>query len=125
MSERENCLDTAKRIVCNDREDQYGSPEDNFLKIAHLWTEYLRDSKLIPNESSIYIKPRDVAIMMTLMKIARIEGNNFKGDSYIDACGYLACGYEIEMRIERAKRSMVSPLPLTECKNDEGDADYE
>jgi hypothetical protein len=38
----------------------------------------------------------DVAMMMTLFKIARIKGNPDHIDSYIDAAGYLAIAGEIQ-----------------------------
>lgn len=87
---RAEILDSAKKCVCEDRESQYGSPEDSFELIAELWTVYL-DYRL---------SPVDVAIMMALLKIARIAGGRFKADSYIDACGYIACAGEIAGREE-------------------------
>lgn len=95
IKERENCLIAARDCVCKDREDDYGSPEDNFKTIAHLWSDFLQDSGRV--EKTFVLRPEDVAIMMALMKIARLTSGRFKGDSYIDACGYLACGYEMEM----------------------------
>lgn len=85
---RADILDRAKKCVCEDRESQYGSPEDSFKLIAELWTVYL-DYRL---------SPVDAAIMMTLLKIARIATGRFKADSYIDACGYIACAGEIASR---------------------------
>ena len=38
--------------------------------------------------------------MMALMKMARIQSGRFKADSYVDACGYLACGCEIKYKEE-------------------------
>ena len=87
---RAEIIDEAKKCVCEDRESQYGSPEDSFKFIAELWTVYL-DYKL---------SAEDVAIMMALLKIARIAGGRFKADSYIDACGYIACAGEIAGRVE-------------------------
>lgn len=87
---REYFLDEAKTIVCNDREDQYGSPEDSFKLIAELWTAYLF------NDNVGSLSEKDVAIMMTLLKIARIASSRFKEDSWIDAIGYLACGAELD-----------------------------
>lgn len=95
---RDGCLDTAKSCVCKDRESQYGSPEDNFSTIAEYWTTYLKHIK----HGYIEINAKDVAIMMTLLKIGRITGGNFKSDSYVDACGYLACGCEIDTRLTDA-----------------------
>lgn len=87
---REYFLDEAKTIVCNDREDQYGSPEDSFKLIAELWSAYLF------NDNVGSLSEKDVAIMMTLLKIARIASSRFKEDSWIDAIGYLACGAELD-----------------------------
>ena len=41
------------------------------------------------------IRPEDVAILMALLKIARIQTGRFKADSYIDACGYIALAGEL------------------------------
>ena len=38
---RDDFLKEAERIVCSDRESQYGAPEDSFGLIAELWTAYL------------------------------------------------------------------------------------
>ena len=83
-------LDEAKTVVCNDREDQYGSPENSFKLIAELWTAYLF------NDNIGSLSEKDVAIMMSLLKIARIASGRFKEDSWIDAIGYLACGAELD-----------------------------
>ena len=82
---RESILDAAKRCVCGDREQDYGSPEDNFAVIAALWTAY----------TGTDITPKDVAMMMALLKIARAKAGS-KPDTYIDLAGYAACGGELE-----------------------------
>lgn len=82
---RAEILDAAKKIVTGEREKQYGSPEDNFNVIAQFWSTYAGHS----------FTPVDVAVMMTLLKVARIKTGHYKIDSYIDACGYLACAAEI------------------------------
>lgn len=84
---RKTILSEAERCVCADREQQYGSPENNFSLIARLWREYLDTDKPIT--------AHDVAIMMALLKIARIASGQVKADNYVDACGYLACAGEI------------------------------
>lgn len=71
--------------MTGDREKQYGKPEDNFDVIARLWTTYAGHS----------FTAVDVAVMMTLLKVARIKTGHYKTDSYVDACGYLACAAEI------------------------------
>lgn len=94
---RAEILDAAKKIVTGERERQYGSPEDNFAVIARFWEVYL-NQRCVDAMSGFMLNPDDVAMLMALMKVARIITGTFKGDSYIDACGYLACAAEIAGR---------------------------
>lgn len=87
-------LDTAKETVSG-RGKNYGTPEDNFKRIAHHWEFFLVNSKGSDNVQ-FSITPGDVAIMMALMKIARLENDPKHADSWIDLAGYAACGAEIE-----------------------------
>ncbi|MCC8181541.1 MAG: DUF6378 domain-containing protein [Clostridiales bacterium] len=83
---RKTCLEQAKKCVCGQREQDYGSPEDSFAMIAKLWSVYLDYDS---------ISPKDVAAMMALLKIARISGDVATADSFVDLAGYAACGCEI------------------------------
>lgn len=83
---RAEILDNAKKCVCGQREQDYGSPEDNFGIIGQLWTAYLGKD----------ISSVDVAMMMALLKIARIKSGTATDDSFVDLAGYAACGGEIE-----------------------------
>lgn len=85
---RAEILDAAKKIVTGDREKQYGKPEDNFAVIAEFWTTYIGHP----------ISSEDVAIMMALLKIARIRSGNYKADSFVDGVGYLSLAAEIAGR---------------------------
>ena len=82
---RKRVLSEAERCVCGQREQDYGTPEDNFGRIAEFWTTYM----------GVEFGTVDVAIMMALLKIARISENLQHMDSWVDGCGYLACGGEI------------------------------
>lgn len=84
-------LKTAENIVNGDREKQYGKAENNFNTIANLWADYL-SAKVEPTD----IEPKDVAIMLALLKIARISTGHAKEDNWVDLAGYAACGGEIE-----------------------------
>ena len=83
---RKEILEAAIKTVCEDRQDSYGMPEDNFAIIAGLWSGYLGD---------VMLEAEDVAIMMILLKIARIQTGTFKPDNYIDIAGYAACAAEV------------------------------
>lgn len=96
---RETVLNAAKRCVCGDREQDYGSPENNFRTIASMWNSYLYGAGLMENHDPTVwkgIKPKDVAAMLALLKIARIASGHAKADNWIDLAGYAACGGEIE-----------------------------
>lgn len=82
---RADILDRAKAIVTGEREKQYGKPEDNFAIIAELWGTY----------TGYKFSPVDVAMMMALLKIARIKTGVGTVDSFVDLAGYAACAGEI------------------------------
>ncbi|MBO5969011.1 MAG: hypothetical protein J6S14_11005 [Clostridia bacterium] len=83
---RQETLDAAIKCVCGERQDQYGTPENNFGTIANLWTAYL----------GYPVSAVDVAMMMSLLKIARIKTGTATEDSFVDLAGYAACGAEIQ-----------------------------
>lgn len=82
---RKEILSAAEQCVCGKREQDYGSPEDNFKKIADLWSSYM----------GVDFTATNVSVMMALLKIARIASNPLHMDNWVDGCGYLACGGEI------------------------------
>lgn len=82
---REDILNTAKHYVTKDRAATHGDAETSFWLIAQYWATHL----------GVKISASDVAVMMTLFKIARLKANPGHDDNWVDACGYLACGGEI------------------------------
>ena len=84
---REEILHEELESVCGHREQDYGTPEDNFSRIAALWSAYLR----------IQITSEQVAVMMILLKIGRTKTgeNGGTADCYVDMAGYAACGGEV------------------------------
>lgn len=85
MNAREKCLREACEIVNGARNQTYGNVEDNFSRIASLWSTYLDTA----------VTPIDVAMMMVLLKTARVTTGASHYDNYVDAAGYAACAYEI------------------------------
>ena len=88
---RQEILDLAKKCVCGEREADYGKPEDNFRTIAGLWSVYLDSAH--PKIKHV-VSAKDVAVMMALLKIARIATGK-SPDSFVDLAGYAACAGEI------------------------------
>ena len=90
---RQEILEAATKCVCGEREQDYGSPEDNFNRIATYWSTHL----------GMEITAEDVAVMMALLKIARIGTGRATEDSFVDLAGYAACGCEIATRDTASK----------------------
>lgn len=85
---RNDILDEAKSIINGQRQNAYGAPENNFERIAVMWSAYLDHA----------ITDSDVANMMILLKVARSKHNNSHSDNWVDICGYAALGGELAAR---------------------------
>ena len=83
---RAEILQKAEAIVTGERQKNYGSPEYNFETIANFWNAYMGND---------LFNAIDVAMMMALLKIARIKTGTATEDSFVDLAGYAACGGEI------------------------------
>lgn len=105
---RAEVLNAARRCVCGQREQDYGNPEDNFRTIAHFWNDYLGAAHPELNLEDVarcmevpeIITPKDVAVMMGLLKVARIATGTGTEDCFIDLAGYAACAGEIATRTQ-------------------------
>tara|TARA_R110000823_G_scaffold207592_1_gene338143 strand:+ start:1106 stop:1366 length:261 start_codon:yes stop_codon:yes gene_type:complete len=75
---RGQILDEAKRLTLNEREAIYGTPLVNHQRIAKFWSIYLEHE----------VTPQDVALMMALVKVARLIQTPDHLDSVIDLCSY-------------------------------------
>lgn len=82
--------DKAKAIVAGARRGAYGKPEDNFNRIALLWTAWLQAAG-----HDISLTAEDVSPMMRLMKEARLIESPQHEDSFIDLIGYTLTGAEV------------------------------
>lgn len=70
--------------VIDARGDHYGTPMENFSRIARLWSVVL----------DIEIQPYEVGLCMDLVKTARLVETPEHWDSYVDKCGYAAATVE-------------------------------
>ena len=94
---RAEILDEAKKCVGGQRPQDYGTPEDNFTTIGRLWSIYMHAAHPHIPISFNTITAKDVAVMMGLLKVARIaRGSSL--DSFVDLAGYAACAGEITAR---------------------------
>jgi hypothetical protein len=82
----ENVLQEAQRIIYGDREQTYGSPSKNLETIAQMWNAYTGAL----NKDTHQLNAQDVAVMMVLLKIARLANQPDHRDSLVDGVGYFA-----------------------------------
>jgi hypothetical protein len=82
---RSSILSTAKSYITRDRQADHGDAEDNFSRIAGYWSLH----------TGVTLTATDVAVMMALLKVARIKQNPQHVDNWVDGAGYFACGGEI------------------------------
>lgn len=88
---RQQYLQTAEQIICRDRQNIHGAPESTHDLIAEYWSTYLSEECKL----EVALSAADVAIMMTLFKVARLQVNPRHSDNIVDGIGYLAIAGEI------------------------------
>jgi len=82
---REQILADAIKLTTGDRNKDYGDPRPNFDQTAALFTQYL----------NFHVSAVDVAVLMILVKVARLSESPGKLDNWTDIAGYAACGAEV------------------------------
>ncbi len=83
--------DEAKSIVTGARRSAYGTPEDNFERIARFWQAYFENT----GRPRAAVTAADVSPLMRLMKEARLCETPAHRDSFVDLVGYALTGAEI------------------------------
>ena len=78
------CLRAAD-LIDGDRRRQHGEPQAAHARIAALWSAYL----------DYQLTAHDVAILMVLLKVARITGKTLNADNYVDVAGYAGIAAEL------------------------------
>ena len=84
MNKRTEVLDFATALINGDRERDYGTPAENFGRIADGWSVILQSD----------VSAEQVALCMAWLKIARLV-NGPHEDSYVDAAAYMALAAEL------------------------------
>lgn len=90
---RVTALREAARIISGDRDAQYGGPEENFTRIAKIWSVII----------GVELTAEDVAMCMVGLKVARYASKSgFQPDTWIDIAGYGGCGYEVGLAVSKS-----------------------
>ncbi|MBA2707196.1 MAG: hypothetical protein H0U59_05265 [Gemmatimonadaceae bacterium] len=98
-------LTEAQELIHGKRQQEYGHPSVNLQRIADLWSVYAGPA----------FTPDDVAIMMALVKVARLM-QGYKHDSAVDLCGYIAL-------LERLRETAATTPEQVPWDHDETDHD--
>lgn len=84
---RQSVLMEAEGVVNGPRREAYGHPKLNFARIIALWQSYL-DGR--PGGRMADLTEQDHAVMMILLKVARLQQSPQHRDSAVDIAGYTA-----------------------------------
>lgn len=87
LTGKETVLGEAARIISGARRGAYGTAEKNFDRIAALWNAYLGGK---PN-GPLPITAQDTALLVILIKVARLIETPRHRDSVVDIAGYAGC----------------------------------
>ena len=82
---RGQILAEANRLTHGDRDKNYGTPYENHLRIAKIWSVILGKE----------VTPAQVALCMVGVKIARLVETPNHLDSFVDGAAYLAISGEL------------------------------
>jgi hypothetical protein len=88
-------LDEAKRLICGDRNNQYGPPGKDFNRAAQALNSLGFGKESLDGDSLELLDDHDIATIMIVLKLSRIMWSAQKRDSWIDVAGYAACGAEV------------------------------
>lgn len=83
--DRKKILEEAIHLIYNDRQADYGTPQENHDRIAKLWSVVL----------GIDVKSYQVALCMNQVKVARLVQSPTKLDGWVDGAAYMGIGGEL------------------------------
>ena len=81
-------------LVGGQRAEDYGDKTVNHQRIAQLWDDWLSNSRVREGQPGM-ITAYDVAMMMLLVKVARLMHSPGHQDSHVDIAGYASILEEI------------------------------
>lgn len=74
----ESHLTAAKNLITGERQKDYGSPRENFDRLAKMWSAY----------KGVEFSRVDAAMMLMMLKISREAAGGKTLDTYRDLIGY-------------------------------------
>lgn len=106
--ERVNILNEAADLIVGQRQQDYGTPQENFQRMADLVNIVIKKNL----ETNTPLSPRQTADIMILLKVARTV-NSPTHDSYVDIAGYAGIAGELAKAEEsKTKIDSANAKPL-------------
>lgn len=92
MLKRQGILETAIQLITKTRLKEHGNSTHQelsrgFVRTAKLWSAYL----------GIAVSPKDVALLLVLLKASRAKANGQNEDNYVDIGGYAGIAGELAL----------------------------
>lgn len=88
-SPRASLLNEAKALVCQERNNDYGPPFEDFSRTADIL-----DAMGYRGPGGRRLAAHDTAVILASVKLSRIVVSPQKRDHWADLAGYAACGHE-------------------------------
>ena len=100
---RDEVLNKAMQLINGPRAKDYGDAYDNHARIAEGWNIIMREAL----NTTGYLTPSHVALMMDWIKTCRLLNTIDHVDSWIDKAGYTALGAEFASRDARPVAEII------------------
>jgi len=89
LTTREQLLLDACKTISQDRNLEYGEPEQNIGRTCEMLRAYLG------TRSGAELEPGDVCAFAIILKLGRLSHDSSKRDTWKDIAGYAAVGWEV------------------------------
>jgi hypothetical protein len=93
VSPRKDILEEAITLITGDRNNQYGPPTQDFDRTAKALSA-MGARWEGPTGEVRELLPHDIALIVAMVKISRIQNDPAKRDNWADLAGYTGCGWE-------------------------------
>lgn len=115
--ERVDILNEAAELIVGQRQQDYGTPQDNFERMAKLITIIIEENL----RTNTPISARQAADIMIVTKVARTV-NSPTRDSYVDIAGYAGIAGELSASPKEEKdKPLFVPQEMDETKYDDNE----
>lgn len=94
-------LEEANKTINGPRRSDYGPPEENFERVAKMWTAYF-NKRMVDGAK---FTGHDVAVMMILLKCARASTSPGY-DTFLDIAGYAGCAERLGLKGKPASTTL-------------------